>query len=481
MKRDILAKPRYIPVAREKMLAVVDQAAGLLLLETGRAIAYTPDTFVSLVIEHNLLCFISSLASFKLLPDFVEHGKVIISKEQLPIYMSRRGRHVKHAGCAVVVESSVWGYAYATLTMLHHLRALFDHCFVGVHPTPGALGYALYCQCQYEHYGKEWRQHRHIRSAAGASEFLEEHKRGARIETFVDAFEEFDEIDELDISSAYLDWYRVQPCGKSIYFMFGDVDEFQWYEANCTVTLYEEFSYGLVGSKHINDEEFDEMVFIRFPGDYRMVLGKLEVDLLREAGCDVEVEDGYGWYEITRDPEYFVERMELLRNTAPTPPVRTLVKKVGLAAIGRDGMSQEIMLLVPESKRADGDVPLVDDKRHVVYNWFIHADIDNAPKSMPHWYAHTTERGRVNMTRLMYKFPGRVCAINTDGLYVRTCALSRSFPMKQEIIKTGEITRETHYGVKFPDTGHVDARSGKQRHPGGARKKRKKEYATKPH
>lgn len=472
--RDILAKPRYIPQPREKTLALVDDENRVIITETGSAYSYNGTNFVSVASEHNLLLFISSLAGFSQLGQFVKHGKVIISKEQAPIYASRRGRHDKKQTSVVIVEAGVWGYAYTSRAMLNDLRALFDHCFVGVYATPGALAYAIYAHVQYEKYGHKWRWHRHIRPAAAASEFLEEHKRGARIEVFTPPDIEYLEVDELDMSNAYLYMYRVQPAGRAYHFMYGDFEDFVWFEAHCKLTIYEQFPYGLIGSKKINGAAFEEMVFIKEPGDYQVVLGKHEIDLLQQAGCDVEILSGYGWYELTDDPALYSERMTLLRNTAPNKAVKQLVKKVGVAGIGRDGMSQDMCVLVSAEKRADGDIPLVSDKTGRVYNYFIHNEIDTAPKSMTHWYSNTTELLRVFMTRLMFKFGDGVLAINTDGIYVLPNELSKSYPEKELISVSGEITRETHYGVSFPETGHIDAKSGKHRHPGKPQYKRKR-------
>jgi hypothetical protein len=270
----------------------------------------------------------------------------------------------------------------------------------------------------------------------------------------------------LDMVNAYLHAYKEKPCGKSYYFQEGDCEDFLWYEATCIVTIHEDFPFGLVGSKKVNEETYEEMVWISREGTYTLVLGKNEVELLEEAGCEVIVGAGYGWYVMTDDTSLYSDYMEFLRSSAPDKVVADLIKKVAVAGIGRDGMSQEVYTIVPETKRREGDIPLVSDCGRVS-KWFAHMGVDTAPKSMPHWYAHTTETLRVAMTELIYQFKGDVLAINTDGIYVIRSAKSQSYPHKNGQQKSGEIVRTEHFGVRFETVGHVDAKSGKQRHPGG--------------
>jgi hypothetical protein len=176
---------------------------------------------------------------------------------------------------------------------------------------------------------------------------------------------------------------------------------------------------------------------------------------------------------MTEDPALYSDRFEFLRNTAPNKAVKDLVKKSAVAGIGRDGMSPEIMLLVPAEKRKDGDIPAISkiNGRVVYHDYFIQKNVDTHPKSMPHWYDTTTENLRVDMTYLMYKFP-EVLAINTDGIYVPRSAQSQAYPEKQQWAVSGEIVREQHQGVSFPETGHIDAKSGKHRHPGSTQEKK---------
>jgi len=462
----VLTKPRYIPSIKIKVLAYIDQKRGMIVTEKGEEFPYIDqESFFKCAHEHDFLFFITSLVEFVFLEVFVSKGTVFCEKDShSPRFATVRLRHDKPA--VTIVQASSWGYRTASISMLNDLRALFDHVDLGVFTTPGSMGYSLYAFVQYMKYGEDWKQHRHIRSSAACSEFLEENKRGARIETFCDPSIEYLYVDELDMVNAYLHAYKEKPCGKSYYFQEGDCEDFLWYEATCIVTIHEDFPFGLVGSKKINEETYEEMVWISREGTYTLVLGKNEVELLEEAGCEVIVGAGYGWYVMTDDTSLYSDYMEFLRSSAPDKVVADLIKKVAVAGIGRDGMSQEIYTIVPENKRIASDTPLVDDFGRV-HKWFAHKGVDTSPKSMPHWYAHTTESLRVAMTELIYQFKGDVLAINTDGIYVIRSAKSQRYPLKNEQQKSGDIVRTEHFGVKFEAVGHVDARSGKQRHPGG--------------
>jgi hypothetical protein len=462
----VLTKPRYIPSIKIKVLAYIDQKRGMIVTEKGEEFPYIDqESFFKCAHEHDFLLFITSLVEFVFLEVFVSRGTVFCEKDShSPRFATVRLRHDKPA--VTVVQASSWGYRTASISMLNDLRALFDHVGLGVFTTPGSMGYSLYAFVQYMKYGEEWKAHRHIRSSAACSEFLEENKRGARIETFCDPDIEYLYVDELDMCNAYLHMYREKPAGKSYYFQEGDCDEFVWFVAYCRITIGEDFPYGLVGSKKINEDTYEELEWISKAGTYSLVLGKREVELLQEAGCEVTILSGYGWYVMTDDSGLYSDYMEFLRSSAPDKVIADLMKKVAVAGIGRDGMNQEIYTIVPKERRVNTDIPLVSDIGRV-YDWFAHRGIDTSPKSMPHWYAHTTEILRVAMTELMYKFKGDVLAINTDGIYVIRSEKSQKYPFKNGQQKSGDIVRSEHFLVKFEAVGHVDARSGKQRHPGG--------------
>jgi hypothetical protein len=462
----VLTKPRYIPSIKIKVLAYIDQKRGMIVTEKGEEFPYIDqESFFTCAHEHDFLLFITSLVEFVFLEAFVSKGTVFCEKDShSPRFATVRLRHDKPA--VTVVQASSWGYRTASISMLNDLRTLFEHVELGVFTTPGSMGYSLYAFVQFMKYGEDWKQHRHIRSSAACSEFLEENKRGARIETFCDPSIEYLYVDELDMCNAYLHMYREKPAGKSYYFQEDDCEEFVWYEAHCTVVLPHDFPYGLVGSKSINGESLEEMAWISRAGTYHLTLGKSEVVLLQSAGCEVTILSGYGWYGMTDDTSLYSDYMEFLRDSAPDKVIADLIKKVAVAGVGRDGMNMEVYTIVPGTKRQEGDIPLVSDCGWV-YSWFAHMEIDTSPKSMPHWYAHTTETLRVAMTELMYQFKGDVLAINTDGIYVIRSEKSQSFPLKNGQQKSGDIVRTEHFGVKFEAVGHVDARSGKQRHPGG--------------
>ncbi len=373
--RRALTKPRYIPSIKIRILAYIDQKRGMIVTESGQEFPYIDqESFFQCAHNHDFLFFITSLVEFVFLEVFVSRGTVFCEKDShSPRFATVRLRHDKPA--ITVVQASSWGYKTASISMLNDLRTLFEHVGLGVFTTPGSMGYSLYASVQYMKYGEEWKQHRHIRSGQACSEWLEENKRGARIETFCNPDIEYLYVDELDMCNAYLHMYREKPAGKSYYFQEGDCDEFAWYEASCIVTIHEDFPYGLVGSKKVNGENYEEMVWISDKGLYSLILGKTEVELLQEAGCEVIVGEGYGWYVMTDDTGLYSDYMEFLRNTAPDKVIAYLMKKVAVAGIGRDGMSQEVYTIVPKSKRKREDIPLVSDIGRVSH-WFCHSDVD---------------------------------------------------------------------------------------------------------
>ena len=146
---------------------------------------------VSFLFAHNALAFTETLshtAVYPFLRESVEdpHATVSCTKKGLPTCITVSGARNstrKIVPCTNWKDREYWKEHGLTPTFLKEMRDLYDYCAVGVHSSPGALGYALQLQSYTVN-----ELNRHGAPNSMAQQFLWEHHVGGRCDTMVPFF-----------------------------------------------------------------------------------------------------------------------------------------------------------------------------------------------------------------------------------------------------------------------------------------------------
>lgn len=463
-RHQALLWPRYIEKSfTERTLAYVD--GNSLVVESGLVLVFATFTeFVSLIFQHNLLTFVKSLASFAFLSELVKFAKVFCQKTGVPIAARMRG---KKNSTRWLVQLTSWDYPAPTPEVLVELRATYEHCQVGTPNTPGALGQALLRKCWLEEYGQDWRKHRHQRPPAVVCQVLGEQGTGARSETLTPGVE-YDVVNELDEKNAYADKFTRVPTGRCYRAMRVEPTEMATYFGECTVEISERLLYGCFPVRTDVGPFYPTA-----PGMYTAWLWREEIELARMEGCRVTFQHGWSWARFTEEPRVWVEKMNRLRDTAPTPGVAAHIKHAIVAAIGRFGMKPETYGLVPGSERGPGDLPIADDG--IVYDWWIHKEIEYAPQTLEHWLQYTLMMCRLSLYHQAIKWMRQemLIATNTDAVYVKEEADVSDYPEKASGQAPGTWRKTMLHRFRSDKPRHIRSQE-KTTLPGVAREARTK-------
>jgi hypothetical protein len=271
---------------------------------------------------------------------------------------------------------------------------------------------------------------------------------------------------ELDLKNAYASSFVEQPTGHTLRFVRGMVQGLKKYFARCIVTIPDP-SPLLLGCfpQRIEIDGASEINYPTYPGTYHVSLWNDEIALCQAEGLSVDVLDGYGWRETTRDPEAWVRTMEVLRDTAPSEDVATYVKLATVAGIGRHGMPEESYMVGTE----ESSINISFNGRP--YEWYVHRVFDDHPTGMQHWFNHTLMLCRVALYKEASKWHKRemLYGTNTDAVYISPTANVDNYVDKAEPVASGTWRKSEWHGTPgketFPAVRHIDAIE-KQRHPG---------------
>lgn len=438
-----------------------------LLLESGERLGFTDEEeLVSLLFSENLLTLVESVAD---LPDAlielaIEHGVVYCTKEGKPRSLKIKG---PKNTTRWLIDLSAWGEeATLSLDFLKQLRKLFDLCKVGTPPTSGALGMALLKKNWRDLYGDDWPEHRHRRPPEGVCQELRARGTGARSEVEEEALGALiEQCIELDRKNSYGADLCEVPTGPTVRFLFGDVAEFACYVGECQVTIAEPLSYGLFPVR-----VGEERIYPTAPGRYTAWLWSPEITFLREQGLTVEVGAGYGWYQMTRDPETFVKLMEKLRDKHPD--LADQIKGALVKTVGRLGMDNKSYQLT----QGETDRQVSTNGR--VYDWFVEEIIEINRNTMPHWFWYVLMQTRLALTKeaLTWQKKEMLLATNTDAVYLSPVA-DMSLYVKATLkhsVNSGEWSWSTRNALPaqpmFPANRHLISRE-KRATPGRTWKK----------
>lgn len=478
--------PRYIEKKHtQRVLAYFKDF--LLVTEHGlRKEIFTLEEFYVAIFEHNVLTFVESLPFFPFLEEAIQRGvQPYCTKEGRVVSMFFRG---PRNTTRWIVSCKSWGYQACSPLMLEELRATYDYCGVGTPNTAGSLGLKLmreawkrqYGLPQYDELGecvdRGWKAHRHQRPNKLACRTIQEKSSGARSET-LDTEADHPLAYEIDEKNGYAAAFikEGQPTGQCFRIVAGPSPSMLKWFVRCTITIHKPLMLGPFPVR-LQDRPF----YPTQPGTYEGWLWNNEIKLARMSGCTVVEHEGYGWKEVTRDMNCWVQLMSWLRDNAPSKAVEQHVKLAIVAGIGRFNMADESYTLIPEEQAKPGIDRLAQGEAGIALSWFIHASVEARPQTMPHWFSHTLAVAREMLYKEMLPHAEKemIISSNTDGFIVKPEADISHYPEKGTPgLATGTFSVRTLLNVRTPAARHleaIDARTGERisKRPGIPRKGR---------
>jgi hypothetical protein len=409
-----------------------------------------------------LLVFVPSLPEFVYFDDIIReypNSQVMANPKENQAINARvkQGRQTRW-----IVQANRWPLTSHGMPFLEEMREAYKHCGVGTPPTPAGLGQALMRESWREQYPHgEWKAHRHSVPSLDCCRFIREHQTGGRVDT-PGLGQYYDKLLELDLSNAYAAHYGRHPTGTAcILYERGkwphDYDQGTWF-CECEVTIHKQLALGPfpVRRQHGNEEK------VTYPtqvGTYTAFLWKEQAEDARRLGCTVRVQSGYGWNEFTSDNQAFVELVDFLLYTSPSPMVRSVVKSATVAGIGRHGMDDTLHILVPEEYATDGDMRVNSPHSATALNYFVHAQKLPRQANMVHWYSYTMMQCARTLFQYAYPYAAKewLVATNYDAVYLSTWGdeMTRYRPKTANDRRTGElnyILHDSKMWVKAPRT-----------------------------
>lgn len=350
----------------------------------------------------------SFVSDVRLLREMVSQtrDKISCSKNGVPISTQIKEVHQRRK----IIQVSSWGEkTVADIPFLKYLTNVYQECNIGVYGTPGALGKGLMFDT--------WTRHMFSRYTAPnqtACNYLKEHSFGGRCET-PGKGQTFPVAIELDMSSAYLAHSFPLPVGTSLPFTDGHTERFKTWFAEVQITIHQELALGPFPMRLEHRKE--KIVYPTLPGTYVSYLWKEQVQDCLEAGCTVQVINGFGWKDITGDMEQYAKEAYQLKMSLYGLPEEDGIKKAIVASFGRFGMNGEFYSLTSTCFPGDIWLPTPEGPTGL----YIHKEPhDYSSPSMMHWYSYIL----MQCARTLYKIAlpyaeqGRLIATNYDAVFV---------------------------------------------------------------
>lgn len=455
--------PAYIEKEwKSRVLALYDGHS--IITETGEAyVIHNFSTLLITVFEHNLLTFMLNLPTFPYLEQVIAMpgSNCCCTEQGKPVGIRLKG--AKNTA-RWIVNAGAWGCEELTIGWLQLMRRIYERAGVGTPATPGALGSAIFRKTFKQQHGENWRHHRHRRPPGPYAEQIRVVSSGARSEVFhlnVMYKIAYENDQHNGYGAALLEF---QPTGKTYRVRGKAVRHYPMYFVECEVTIHESLLYGVFPMR-VSDGNGRNThpIFPRSPGVYRAWLWKEEIDLCQQEGLTVSIKSGFAWKEVTDDFGPMVQELARLRDESPESEAGYF--KLALVAFtGTLGMPTERYNLVSGDERKPGDRAIGD--AGTVYDWWIHAEQNPYPQSMPHIFSHTLMLCRLSLFGMMKQATLEelnIIATNTDA--VVTEKKSVNLPVKGTPVNTGEWTSFELHDVVVKANRHLDSRE-KSVHPG---------------
>ena len=409
--------PGFIPrIWKNRTLAFFD---GVNLVHEGGG-SCIPVNFADLcsyIFNDDLLTFVESILDLPFLDTAMEQGAIVFcTPKGVPTALQIHGKKDKHHATRWLIQSSAWQQFTPDKQLLERLRMLFDYCGVGTANTPGALGLQLQKRALYEQYGDDVVMHRHPLPPYRCVEDMRAFSSGARSDLLVETTQMFDVVYELDMKIGYGAAFIEQPDGLTIPHVGQFLEQYATYVSHCTIDIFAPLPLGCFPVRVQSGKE-TSIEYPTQPGRYETFLWKEEIDLALAQGCGAHRGPGWGWLQMTRDNQRWVELMTELRDNAP-PEIVDWLKLAIVAGIGRHGCSWESCFLVPEGEQQEGDIEA--SWHGLAYDYYVHYGMLRIPEAMQHWFSYTLMKCRLLLFQaaLPFAIRGELLATDTDGIYV---------------------------------------------------------------
>jgi hypothetical protein len=387
---------------RNDVLAVTDGQGGI-ITEWGEVFKYhnfdelREIMFTDTLLEEDttkqgkalLLIYDGDLATIDIFDEFISNSgfqlrpgedtptggacRILITKQNtvdsIKFYVKDQKRVGPRVASLVMAEKWSLGsrnaYQQEPSYIFENMRSLFQYVGYGTSASPTSLGLTILRQSFWEQFGRKWLQNRH-RGLPNAVDSVIRRRAVTSLVSTPGKGKSIEQGEEIDIKGAYPDAARSLPAGSVYRFFYRPhlktyikktISEMEsrgykyWY-AEHICTIHKSLAMGLFPVKMDENRKARRLNTGTRPSAYYMPVlpGRYEhvwmdYDMAKECeekGVEVEVCAGYGWMEMTHDLNYFVDKMALLRDEAPTEYIRGRMKEIANQTLGGLGMSDKI-------------------------------------------------------------------------------------------------------------------------------------------
>lgn len=298
-----------------------------------------------------------------------------------------------------IYPGSAWGLTAAECVKV--LPSVWEHAGQGCAPTAGALG-----QRVMRAYAKSgellFTPPLHLRS------ILWRNTIGGRVDLLKAG--EYLELVEEDRNGAYLSLCRQIPAGGAVS-VSRPTHRAQTGYYRCVVTVRGPIALGPFPCRSLLRD--GETVYPVKPGRYPCRLWQGEIADAVEAGCRVEVYEGYEWYRMTDLLADYVEVMDALRRSAPSPLAAGCIKAATVAGLGRFGSrrERESLSLLPSER------PWCPNRETT--NVYVNTSVSDDCTQQAHVYAYVMSEQRRSLYHraLPRAMQEQLIATNYDAVY----------------------------------------------------------------
>lgn len=354
----------------------------------------------------------TSSVSFPYLRPFVDNGKskVICTKTGIPSLI----RVATKKGTRWIVDTDSWNET-PEAEVTGRMWDLFEHYGIGFAPTAGSLGRLLMIKIHQEQGFK-----RHTSLSLSCEKFIKDNQPGGMAQTL--ELGRWDQLDYIDMKSAYLSKYYMNPAGTARWEIGLDDVDCATYFCRCTVFVTSDLPLGPFAVRTTDWKKYRKrLIYPRQPGVYENVyLWKEQVETIRSLGCEVWTHEGYSWPDFTTDNMFWCQSSFWLRKSAGSSHVKEKVKTCIVAPIGRMGMDRLHYYLVNEANHKPEDRVMVDSNGDPI-DIYIREEVDKNSAYMTHWWAYTVAMCNLELFNFAYPFAlqGKLVSTDYDSVLVK--------------------------------------------------------------